>query len=339
MDSALLEPRAKRPSIVTVYRPVEDYWTRFDPANDPGRDVERVLDPFDALLIHLVLDLMSGPPTVIDLASGSTAGASSVLGLNHPKVGRLVVIARGADRPVPALRRYVLARTDGLAPFEVVPAAEMPGRLGGREPVVILADARGENAIELAEEIRPWIDEHPAALALVLGLGRVGECPAIEALLGFCPVGSPRRFRLIRELGEMLAASHLGMISRADHPAADDVLLRLRLLYDGNFHFVDLLRSVHQSAMQASAVDDEVRKTHPSFRPLRDEMDSLKRSARESGQALAAMTADRDQLILGMEELSAISIDSNSFLAIVRRKLSLGILGRLYRGSKRLLGA
>jgi hypothetical protein len=348
MNPAALDQRPKFPSILTIYRPVEEYWGSYRPASAHGPDAGLVLDPFDALLAHLVLELAPGFPVLVDLAAESTAGASSVIGLTHPHVRRVVAVARGgslaSDRAVSALRGYVRGRTPGLAPLEVIAMEEMVSSLSDQAQVVILADARGGDAARLAEDVRLWLDELPDAMVLLLGLGRVGECPAIEALLRVCSGDSGRRFRLFRELGEVLAASHLGMVARDDHPHSGEILLRLQLLYDGNFHFLDLLKSANLAAMQAAQVDAEVMKTHPLSRPLRAEIDALRRAAQQSNEqadaannALAVLTAERDQLRGMVEELSAQTVGALSFPAIVRRKLALGLMGKLYRASKRIV--
>src|SRR3954447_8013160 len=185
MDPAILDKRPKLPSILTIYRPVEEFWSAFGPGRDRGPDAASVLDPFDALLTHLVLDMAPGFPVLVDLAAETTAGASSVIGLTHPHVRRVLAVTRGAskvaDRAVSALRGYVLGRTPGLAPLEVIPIAEMVATLSDQAQVVILADAREGDAAELADNIGRWLDELPDVLVLLLGLGRVGECPAIEA--------------------------------------------------------------------------------------------------------------------------------------------------------------
>ena len=346
MDSTILDKRPKFPSILTVYRPIADYWASIGPERDQGQDVERLLDPFDALLIHLVLDLTPGSPVLVDLAAGTTAGASSVIGLTHPQVRRVVAVTRPGslvvDRAVSALRGFVRGRATGFAPLDVLPIAEMPAGLSDRARIVILADVRGGDVAELAASLRLWLDEMPDALVLLLGLGKVGECPGIEAMLELCPGDSGRRFRLFRELGEILAASHLGILVRDDHPHADEILLRLRLLYDGNFRFLDLLRSVNQAAMQDAQVDDEVLKTHPLSRPLRTEIETLRRATQEANEkaesashALAAMSAQREELLGTIRELSAQTVAATPILGIVRRKLAIGIAGKLYRASKR----
>jgi hypothetical protein len=341
MDPTILDKRPKLPSILTTYRPVEDYWGSFGPSGAHGPDVERLLDPFDVLLAHLVLERVPGFPVLVDLATGSTWGASSVIGLSHPHVGRVVAVTRdgsvAGERAVSALRGYVRGRDRGKAPLDVLPIGEISASLTRESRVVILADARGADADSMAEEVRLATDALPDALILVLGLGRVGECPGIDALLRLGSHASGWRFRLFRELGEVLAASHLGLLARADHPFADEVLLRIRQLYDGNFHFLELLKSVNQAAMQATQVDAEVMKTHPLSRPLRVELDALKQEADRANHALAEITDERDRLRSMVVELTSQTIATTPFPAIVRRKLALGFLGKVYRTSKRII--
>src|SRR4051794_40180321 len=154
MDPTILDKRPKLPSILTIYRPVEDYWSSFGPASGHGPDVERLLVPFDALLTHLVLERVPGFPVLVDLATGSTEGASSVIGLSHPHVGRVVAVTRGGsvagERAVSALRGYVRGRNQGIAPLDVLPIEEISASLTRESRVVILADARGAAADSLA---------------------------------------------------------------------------------------------------------------------------------------------------------------------------------------------
>ena len=105
----------------------------------------------------------------------------------------------------------------------------------------------------LAEEIGHWLDEQPDALVLVLGLGRVGDCPAIASLLSLCAPELGKRLWLLRELSEVLMASHLGLVARHDHPHVADVLLSLQQFYTGNYCYLDLLRQVNLAAFREGA--------------------------------------------------------------------------------------
>ena len=79
------------------------------------------------------------------------------------------------------------------------------------------------------------------------------------------------------------------MVARADHPWALEIILRLKQLYAGSFEFLDLLRSVNQSALEAARIDAEAIKNSPLSWALVGELNELKRVAHESrSQAGAA---------------------------------------------------
>jgi hypothetical protein len=339
MNPAILDRRPLLPSILKIYQPIEGYWESFAPA--PARDlpVEQALDPFDALLVSLALDMVPGFPVLVDLAAESTAGASSVLGLTHSHVRNVVTVASRAStaaaRAVSALRGYVSTRgqrqgqAQGLAPFDVVPIEELSATLSdrSRSSVIILADARESDPVELVNLIGRWLEELPEVLVLLLGLGRVGESRVFGPLLGLCSEDSGKRFTLFRELGEVLAASNLALVARDDHPYAGDILLRIRGLYVGNFSFLNLLQSVNHTAMQEARVDDEVARTHPFWEPMRVEIETLK-------QEIQVANADRTRLWEMVEELPE-RIARTPVRTFLRRKLARGIIGTLYRASKR----
>ncbi|MEJ7638899.1 MAG: hypothetical protein WKF75_13245, partial [Singulisphaera sp.] len=272
--------RPQRPSILTIFRPIEEYWSSFGLTKTFGPDPERVLDPFDALLMHLVLDLAPNRPVLVDLAAVATGGASSVVGLTHPHVRRVVAVTAGEsaneDRTFWALREFSPHPAPGLAPLDVVPADDLPALLPDLPQAVILVDLRGGGPAERAEAIRRWLYEQPDALVLLLGLGRVGECPAVESTIRLCSADSGRRLWLLRELGEVLAASHLGMVARHDHPHVADILERIQNLYAGNYKFLDLLKAVNLAEMRAAQIDHEVLKTHPSARALMADQDETR---------------------------------------------------------------
>ena len=185
-------------------------------------------------------------------------------------------------------------------------------------------DLRGEGTAERADAIRRWLYEQPDALVLLLGLGRVGECPAVESAIRLCSADSGRRLWLLRELGEVLAASGLGMVARHDHPHVADILLRIQNLYTGNYRFLDLLKSVNLAEIRAAEIDLEVLKTHPSSRALMAEQDEPRR--REPGHHAPAPASHGSRM-------------SDSFRARVRRKLAPGVVGKSWRLSKRVVTA
>jgi hypothetical protein len=353
--------------MLTVYRPIEEFWESFGPAaaggvvavgagvGDDGAGPEGALDPLDAFLVSRVLELLPGLPILVDAAVAATGGASSLIGLAHPHVRSVVAAAgrgsRAADRAVAALRGYARSRGSALAPLDVIARSELPAALDGEAGVVILVDMRSEDAAALAGDIRLWLEGLPGAVVLLLGLGPVGSGTAIESLLRLCTPGSGRQFWLLRELGEMLAASHLGVVARHDHPHIADVLLRIEQCYTGNYGFLDLLRQVNQAALRTARVDEETLRSHPSSWPLRQELDELRRAAQEAKDQAAEATRALARKALEMEALGRAlqraqeRAEARAPLPVrvalrtyrrIRPRLATSPLGGAWRGAKRL---
>ncbi|MHC5538047.1 hypothetical protein ACYOEI_07415, partial [Singulisphaera rosea] len=286
MNPKLQSKRSSKPSIMTVFEPVEEYWASFEGLDIQGRPLEEVLNPFDAFLTHLVLEFTPGLPLVVDLAVESTGGASSLIGLTHPHVRGVLAVSDGgtvsAGRTLSALKVYLRSRPAGHAPLDVTSREALASSLVDESRIAILVDAREEDSEDLSQQLQSWTDEYPDALIFVFGLGRVGECRGIEAIQSACSSSSSRRFWLMRELEEVFAGSDLALVARNDHPHLADVLQRIQLLHASNYNYLDLLKSHNQLAMQQARVDDNVFQTHPLSAPLRAEFEALKRSAEES---------------------------------------------------------
>jgi hypothetical protein len=361
MNPTIQDRRQPLPSLLTVYRPVEEYWESSGPAGGIGSDPSEVLDPLDALLVHRVLELVPGLPVLVDVAATKTAGASTLIGLTHPHVRGVWAVTRPgsleSERAVSALRAHVRSRAAGLAPLEVIARPEMLRALADQSRAVILVDVRAEDGAGLAEEIGRWLDEVPDAVVLLLGLGRVGSCRAIGSLLAGCAPDSRRRFQLVRELGEVLAASHLGVVARHDHPSIDAVLERLGQFYTGNYGFLDLLRQVNQGALREAQIDADILRNHPSSWALTVEIDELKRKAREANEqaaaaadALQAATAELEETRRALADVGILHFQRIRrrlaptplgagwrLLKRVRRRLAPTFLGRAWRQSKRVV--
>jgi SAM-dependent methyltransferase len=333
MNAAIQDRRQPLPSISTVYGPIEDYWESVRPAGGPGPEPSELLDPLDAFLVHRFLELVPGRPLLIDAAMAQTCGASSLIGLALPRVRAVWAVTQPgslvSERAAAALRGHIRSRGPGPAPLELVPRTELAARLADQAGALILADARAGDVASLGEEIGHWLEERPDAIVLVLGLGRVGECPAIASLLSRCTPESGKRLRLLRELNEVLMASHLGLIARHDHPHVEDALLRLQQGYTGNYRYLDLLRAVNDAALREARIDADVMRNHPFCWALTEEMDELKQAAREAQEALQA----------AREEIPTFPQVVSSFRRMIRRMLSPTLVGRTYRFGKRVVGA
>ncbi len=291
MNATIQARRRPLPTILTVYRPIEEYReaVAVDATEDTG-----LVDPLDAYLLHRMLDLVPGEPVLVDAAIGATGGASSLIGLNHPRVRSVWGVAgQDADacrEAVSSLRGHLNGRWNGHVSLDVLTDAEMPPGLARGSSAVILLDATGDRSDSIAEEVGRWLDRRPEAIVLVLGLGKLGPCPALSSLVVMCTPESGLRFDLLREQNEVLMASRLGMIARRDNAGASLALERLRLSYTGNFRYIDLLRQVNDTAMREAKIDVDTLRANWTFGPLAAEIEDLKRAAREAEDRAAAAT-------------------------------------------------
>jgi hypothetical protein len=321
MSSLIEERQRPRPSISTVYRPLEAYWEATRAAGPPDAVAAETLDPLDAFLVHRVLDLVPERTVLIDVAIARTGGASSLIGLLHPRVRGVWAVADPESLPgqraVSSLSDHIGSQERGRAPLEVVARSALHESLADQRGAVILADARAGDASSLAEDIGRWLDARPDALVLVLGLGRVGECPAIASLLSLSATGSGNGFRLFRELSEVLMGSRLGLVARSDHPDIGTVLERLEQYYTGNYRYLDLLWRANRAALRDAGIDEDILRNHSTFGPISQEIEDLKRAVRAA------------------EDRAAAAGDAASPLAMLRRTLSPTPLGQAWRMAKR----
>src|SRR5262249_29933089 len=196
----------------------------------------------DAFRVQRLLELLPGRSLLYDAAMTRTVGTSTLLGLRHPHVQRVCAVteryALDAERALAATRDYIASRGPVETELDVVERSELPSRLAEGQGIVILTDARDGDAAALAEEIGRWLDARPDGLVLVLGLGRVGECPAIATLLALCTPESRKRFQLLREQCEVFMASRLGLVAQREHPHLGRVIQRLQQLYTSNYTYL-----------------------------------------------------------------------------------------------------
>jgi hypothetical protein len=332
MNSTIEAKRRPLPSISTVYRPIEEYWGSSRPAGLPDAEPAEALDPLDAFLVHRLLELVPGRPVLVDAAIARTGGASSLIGMQHPRVRAVWAVldpeSLPSRRALATLEDHAGSRGSGPVPLKIVARPELPESLAGQPDAVILADAREGDAASLAEDIGRWLDERPDALVLVLGIGPVGDCAAVASLLSLCSPGSGKQLRLLREVSEVLMASRLGVVARRDHPYIAGALLRLEQLYTGNYRYLDLLWRANHAALREARIDADVLRSHPTFGAISDEIEGLKCAVREANERAAAAT----QALARIQAQAPEPVDS---LVMLRRRLSPTPLGQAWRLAKR----
>lgn len=331
MISTIEGRRRPLPSIATVYRPIEEYCQA---SRTPHIDPSAAPDPLDAFLIYRLLELVPGHPVLVDTAIAETGGATTLIGLLYPRVRAVWAVADpdspATQRAIARLREHVDARESGAPPLSVVASGELHEKLADTPGAVILVDARHADTASMTGDVGRWLDARPDGVVLVLGLGRVGECPAIDSLLSACSAGSERRFRLLRELGEVLMSSRLGVVARRDHPWLDTALIRLEHLYTGNYRYVDLVWQSSRAALREANVDSEALRSHPTFGAISEEIEGLKRALRDANERAAAATASASARVFPHPAAPAWSP-----MTALRRRLSPTPIGQAWRLARR----
>jgi hypothetical protein len=291
--------RPRLPSIMTVSQPIEEYRKALHKRALCGTDPAPHLEPLDVYLVHLLLQFHPDDLAVIDLAAESTTGISSLIGLLHPRVRRLLALA---DTPTGGRPAYRTILEDFLRDhyptrprMELLGSAEPPSEFAEWADAIVLVDAETTDPAALAAQVERWLDALPAAIVLVFGLGAVGDCATLESLLQRFPSGSQHRLTLLRDCSETLARSRLGMVTKRGHAQADMLLSRLTQFFTSNYSYLGLLRSTMERAIQNTSSDHDVLKTHHLFSEWNREINHLKQAAR---QAQEEIQHAREKLLL-----------------------------------------
>jgi hypothetical protein len=280
MYSAFNTTRPHLPSVLSVFGPIEQYQGDLQKRSPFHGDAIAVLEPLDAYLAHLLLTAHPGEPAILDLAADATAGASTLVGLLHPSQPHVRAIggSLSGDRRSyrGAVEEFLQRHGKDHSSLEWMHHAE---HLHGETDVFVFVAA---NKPDIDTEVERCLTQVPSAIVLVFGLGPVGDCAALDALLKRFPTGSPRRLTLLRESGEALSASRLGMVAQRDNDTAEAALRRLKQLFTSNYSFLGLLRSATENAIRATGSDTAVRESDGSFLEWNHEINQLKKAAQHA---------------------------------------------------------
>lgn len=285
MYPAFTTPRPRLVSVLSVSQSLERYQAELSRRSPLIANAVSSLEPLDAYVAHLFVNGHPGEPAILDLAAESTGGASTLLALLHPRVADV----RALGGPLPGDRRayrsvvedFLQREGKSLSALEWLPCAE-PSPHGEADTDTILF-IHGRHATVDAD-VASWLNHLPNAIVLVFGLGAIGDCAAIDALLQRFPSGSRRRLVLLRDCGEVLSASRLGMVSDRDNRSAEVALARLKQLFTGNYSFLGLLRTVMEQSIQSTRSDRDILENHQFFLEWNEEINRLKAGSLQSLQ-------------------------------------------------------
>ncbi|HEY7158792.1 MAG TPA: hypothetical protein VH575_32910 [Gemmataceae bacterium] len=289
MYPTFAKTRPRLPSLATVFQPLEQYHAALEERCPLGAPAAASLEALDAYLVHLFLNCHPSAPVVLDLAAEATAGASTLLGLLHPRVKHVAAVGG----PLPGDRRayrgvvedFLRDQGQPLARLQWLAGAEVTSQWNAGADAVLFVDA---GRADVDAEVERCLNVLPAAVVLVFGLGAVGDCAAIDSLLQRFPSGSRRRFALLRDYGEVLSASRVGMVASRDDSSAEVALVRLRHLFTGNYNFLGLLRSATEQAIRSTSSDRDALHGHLLFADWNAEINRLKQTAQKAREDTAA---------------------------------------------------
>jgi hypothetical protein len=282
---------------------VLDEFRSFRARQSKGRRADHLpvsgLSSLDAHLVAAVLEFCTEAPVLLDLASGATAGESTVLAATHPRVSKVLIGPRQADRD--SAGRFLSEASEfDSCPLEMLP--ELDGSLasgravdalerhvaGGELATVCgLAGLSPEELIAVAESL---MGRFPESLLLVFPMERVGDCPHLQALLSRFSHRSEHAVRILREEGEFFARSRLALVQRRDGRASAG-LERLLDSYRGNCSFLDLICDRYLTAIQ-DADADQASLTSRGVNwldPYQQEVADLHRQLRDKEEELAGV--------------------------------------------------
>ncbi|HTU88639.1 MAG TPA: hypothetical protein VMF69_00945 [Gemmataceae bacterium] len=289
MSPAFATTRPRLPSILSVFQPIEQYQTGLRQQSMLLAAVAADLEPLDAYLVHLLMNVHPGEPAILDLTAEATGGASTLLGLLHPRQPRVYA----AGGPLPGDRHsyrggveeFLQRQGKSFSLLHWLPHAEPAAELRGETDVIVFVS---RSRLDADAEVEQWLNVLPSALVLVFGLGAVGDCPTLDALVQRFPTGSPRRLALLRDSGEVLSASRLGLVTNRDNAAAEIALRRLKQLFTSNYSFLGLLRSATEQAIGATESDAAARESSAHFLAWNQEINQLKKAAQQGSEDAGA---------------------------------------------------
>jgi hypothetical protein len=242
------------PTIYSVYRPIEEYVELLDVSGVRSAERLRRLQPLDCLLVHSLLDFCTTPPLVIDLAAGDTLGASSLLCLMHVRPRAVLVpeLGSGGGSEVPwqrVFQQYLKTHaTDAAAKLAAQRedvTAEGTVFLIGTSP-------------NLPTAVAQCFAKNKRGIVVIMGLGKTGACPALAELLSACGPSSSRRIALVREMGETLTSSALGLVYDKANTVVEEMAFRLRGLYASNFALLELLKTTCRLSLRMQETEAEI---------------------------------------------------------------------------------
>ncbi len=252
------------PTLFTCYEPVARYLECLAAVTNAQPRPRVSMVALDAFLLRQLAAYYPHPFTVIDLAADATLGASAAFwAAPHMPIRRLQ-IPRPTLEPAEGLDwrahwPHVAAELGldvAVAESELVMEtsngwARPDAGLGAMTTTLYVVAVPDGQVTDASERLTALIARQPDALICLLPFGLIGQSPLLSEALECC-ARTGYVLTACREISPFFASSRMALLYPADNAFVPDVLDRIRQLFDGNFQFLELIKSLVEDKIQTS---------------------------------------------------------------------------------------
>lgn len=213
--------------------------------------IEHRIEPIDALITGLLLERLPHSYIVHDYASIPTGGVSTLLAMTAANAREV----RVSLLPAPlksALESFQTSMTRNAVPF--FEAADIA--VTSNSAVAFFTFQKSNN--KTLESVKELLAARPDTAILVFGVGQVGSCRILEALLAAFVSDSEWRIQLVREMAEGMGCSKLAVIARRGHAILNRTWQQTELLFTTNYSFLSVARELNQLRERVGFLEREL---------------------------------------------------------------------------------
>ena len=270
-------------TLYSVFSPVEQYRqflrTTGAPVSSPN-----ALSAIDAYLMKQLADAYPTPPTVIDMAATESQGETTALWAAQANIYELCVPCNPEQSPLRMLWRAYCSRcgiksknTPQFFTRSVTEERKASRETPSSDPHLLINLLNLDEAgLEVLKQIEALSNDLMTTSRkpsfLVLGLGKLGVCPALHNFLVVKEHLKGYRFQLARELNPFLASSSLGILYPESERFMGEIFARLSRQFEGNLDYSSVLRDLVANSL---AYNQEIKETNEKLSDLRQENQQL----------------------------------------------------------------
>ena len=212
-----------------------------------------VLSAVDCFGLNRFLECFPNKSTVIDCSTRATAGASTVLFMQHEHVQQVVVASITPEMPIDESVQAVVQNSEEFRngggekvvfKKEALQQAsiweQMLSDLDALSPIVLFVTPDRETN-RFVEELQFLLGLHGSPAIVVGSVGILAEGTPLQQIVLHCRGEQHRTISLLRELSPFLGDSQLAVLYGEKDRFNSEMLRLTRMLFEGNFDFLSLL--------------------------------------------------------------------------------------------------